>query len=399
MAEILSEMKSVSMENNVVNQNCDELKRVVVGNETAGTQGDVNGHNQVRDQQLHQGTSDNNTLLALQEIQGPWTPVKINGDHVVNNEEVVERVREKPKLMVTNDLKPRLRWTHELHAYFVDAVNHLGGPHKATPKAVLDVMDIEGLGLFHVKSHLQKYRLGKFSVKEWQDTAKSVSQTVGGSRSVTSLNSVPSRTNEYNRGHKAKKSPKPPKEVQGKLYLQIEAEKHIQRCLDAQRKYLDTALDRACKKLADQYLGDGATENAILSGQASTSLGTFTALPGTSDLGTMASTPQFYFNQQNAYPTYDTLTTQANLGLQEVPFGYQPQTSVYPAAEGFSTSYDYSASSYQETLPALAGNGKKRVRPADEDPIEALLNWDDNEPRNLDASFNFDNLQGFPRTF
>ncbi|EOY20517.1 Uncharacterized protein TCM_046366, partial [Theobroma cacao] len=42
----------------------------------------------------------------------------------------------------------------------------------ATPKAVLEVMDIDGLSLFHVKSHLQKYRLGKFSVKEWQDTAK-----------------------------------------------------------------------------------------------------------------------------------------------------------------------------------------------------------------------------------
>ena len=124
MAKILSEMMSVSMENNVLNQNSDELKRVVVGKEMPG-QGDANGHNQA-DQQLHQG-GDNNTLLALQEIPGPLTPGKILVGHVVSNE-VVEKVKEKPKLMVTNDLKPRLRWTHELHAYFVDAVNHLGGP-------------------------------------------------------------------------------------------------------------------------------------------------------------------------------------------------------------------------------------------------------------------------------
>ncbi|XWS75938.1 hypothetical protein CRYUN_Cryun01aG0134600 [Craigia yunnanensis] len=390
MTEILSEMMSVSMENNVLNQNSDEFKRVVVGKEMAD-ESDVNGHNQ--DDQKLQGTGDNNTLLALQEIQGPSTPVKINGDHVVSNE-VVEKVKEKPRLMVTNDLKPRLRWTHELHAYFVDAVNQLGGPHKATPKAVLKVMDIEGLSLLHVKSHLQKYRLGKFSVKEWQDTAKNVSQVMGGPCSGTSLNLIPSRTNEYNRSHKAKKGPKPQEEIQGKLYLQIEAEKHVQRCLEAQRRYLDTALDRACKKLADQYLGDAATENAILYGQASASLGTFTTIPGPSDLGTAATMPQFYFNQQNVYPTYDTLTTQANLSLQEVRFGYQPQTSLYPAPEGFSTSYGYTASSYQETLPAFAGSGKKRVWPADEDPIEAFLNWNDNEPKHLDADFNYHNLQG-----
>ncbi|XP_022759831.1 uncharacterized protein LOC111306188 [Durio zibethinus] len=273
---------------------------------------------------------------------------------------------------------------------------------EATPKAVLDLMDIGGLSLFHVKSHLQKYRLGKFSVKEWQDTAKNVSQVVGGSRSVNSLNSVPSRTNAYNRDHKAKRSPKPQKEIHGKLYLQIEAEKHIQRCLDAQRRYLDSALDRTCKKLADQYLRDAAKENAILYGQASTNLGTFTTLSGPSDLGTMATMPQFYFNQQNAYPTYDTLPTQANLGLKEVPFRYQPQTPLYPAPEDFSsTSYGYSASSYQETLPALSGNGKKRVQPVDEDPIEAFLNWDDNEPKIVDAGFgcNYGMFQGFPGTF
>ncbi|KAL3848670.1 hypothetical protein ACJIZ3_010552 [Penstemon smallii] len=60
--------------------------------------------------------------------------------------------------------KSRLRWTPELHEQFVRAVNDLGGPYRATPKTILNLMGGgQGIALYQVKSHLQKFRLGKVS--------------------------------------------------------------------------------------------------------------------------------------------------------------------------------------------------------------------------------------------
>ncbi|XP_041995536.1 myb-related protein 2-like [Salvia splendens] len=57
--------------------------------------------------------------------------------------------------------KQRLRWTPEMHEKFIEAVAELGGRYKATPKSISKLMGIEGITLFHIKSHLQKFRLGK----------------------------------------------------------------------------------------------------------------------------------------------------------------------------------------------------------------------------------------------
>ncbi|KAJ0240465.1 Homeodomain-like superfamily protein [Hirschfeldia incana] len=68
---------------------------------------------------------------------------------------------------------PRLRWTPELHRCFLNAVDMLGGHHRATPKLILKMMDVKGLTIAHVKSHLQMYRGSKLTLGKSEESSSS----------------------------------------------------------------------------------------------------------------------------------------------------------------------------------------------------------------------------------
>ncbi|GMP75960.1 hypothetical protein CsSME_00032858 [Camellia sinensis var. sinensis] len=165
-----------------------------------------------------------------------------------------------PCLVLTSDPKPRLRWTADLHDRFVDAVTQLGGPTKATPKAILRTMGVKGLTLFHLKSHLQKYRLGKQSGKDLGEAPKDGISASYPLESPHASNSSPSLpTTDMNEGYEVKEALRAQMEIQSKLHLQVEAEKHLQIRQDAERRYM-AMLERACKMLANQIIGDANTE-------------------------------------------------------------------------------------------------------------------------------------------
>ncbi|XP_012071151.1 protein PHR1-LIKE 3 isoform X2 [Jatropha curcas] len=171
-------------------------------------------------------------------------------------------------LVLTTDPKPRLRWTAELHERFVDAVTQLGGPDKATPKTIMRTMGVKGLTLYHLKSHLQKYRLGRQSCKESNDNSKDVgiAASVAESQDTGSSTSTSSRmmAQDLNDGYQVTEALRVQMEVQRRLHEQLEVQRRLQLRIEAQGKYLQSILEKACKALNDQVLNDQAAASAGL---------------------------------------------------------------------------------------------------------------------------------------
>ncbi|KAL8227340.1 hypothetical protein R6Q57_017172 [Mikania cordata] len=168
-----------------------------------------------------------------------------------------------PCLVLTTDPKPRLRWTSELHERFVDAVTQLGGPDKATPKTIMRTMGVKGLTLYHLKSHLQKYRLGKQSCKELTENSKDASCIAEsqdtGSSTTSSTRMMPQDSND---GFQVTEALRVQMEVQRRLHEQLEVQRRLQLRIEAQGKYLQSILEKACKALNDQAVATAGLEAA-----------------------------------------------------------------------------------------------------------------------------------------
>ncbi|KAG1363811.1 myb family transcription factor PHL7 [Cocos nucifera] len=124
--------------------------------------------------------------------------------------------------------RQRLRWTQELHQRFVQAVTQLGGPERATPKGVLRAMGVQGLTIYHVKSHLQKYRLAKYIPESSSDGTKCDNKEPG--------DLLPTIDNSS--GMQITEALKLQMEVQKRLQEQLEVQRQLQLRIEAQGKYL-----------------------------------------------------------------------------------------------------------------------------------------------------------------
>ncbi|TMW96410.1 hypothetical protein EJD97_007387 [Solanum chilense] len=239
-------------------------------------------------------------------------------------------------LVLSSDAKPRLKWTPDLHQRFVDAVSQLGGPDskyfficsdspkmlllhlcqltyvqqlflvanlnicyfidnvEATPKSLMRVMNIHGLTLYHLKSHLQKYRLGKSSVTDQSfdenkqevkldlceivpnddddDDHTKGNEISRGLKQRTyfdtelpqsdhklSLGVCDGSQNHMNESYQIARALQMQMDVQRKLHQQIEVQRHLQLRIEAQGKYLQSVLKKAQETLA----GYGCTSSGV----------------------------------------------------------------------------------------------------------------------------------------
>lgn len=172
-----------------------------------------------------------------------------------------------PGLVLSTDAKPRLKWTPELHERFVEAVNQLGGPDKATPKTIMRLMGVPGLTLYHLKSHLQKYRLSKnihaqangVNAKNVVGCTMAMDKPLEGNGSPASHLNLGTQTNKSVHIGEALQMQI---EVQRRLHEQLEVQRHLQLRIEAQGKYLQSVLEKAQETLSKQNAGSVGVETA-----------------------------------------------------------------------------------------------------------------------------------------
>lgn len=136
--------------------------------------------------------------------------------------------------------KSRMRWTPELHEAFVEAVNQLGGNEHATPKGVKNLMNVEGLTIYHVKSHLQKYRTARHKP---ESSLEGTSE-----KKFTSIEEAKSADIKTTMG--ITEALRLQMELQKRLHEQLEIQKKLQLQIERQGQYLQEMFETH-KKIED----------------------------------------------------------------------------------------------------------------------------------------------------
>ncbi|KAF8041643.1 hypothetical protein BT93_A0285 [Corymbia citriodora subsp. variegata] len=129
--------------------------------------------------------------------------------------------------------KARMRWTPELHEAFVEAVSKLGGSERATPKGVLKLMKVERLTIYHVKSHLQKYRTARYR----PDCSEGSSE-----KKLTTFEEFSSL--DLKTSMEITEALRMQMEVQKRLHEQLEIQRTLQLQIEEQGRYLQKMFEK-----------------------------------------------------------------------------------------------------------------------------------------------------------
>ncbi|KAM3274721.1 hypothetical protein ACQJBY_043626 [Aegilops geniculata] len=135
-------------------------------------------------------------------------------------------------------------------------------------------MGVKGLTLFHLKSHLQKYRMGKQTGKETPEQSKDVwTRFIVCCKEPLSANflkgsylldaqggmSLSPRvsTQDAKESQEVKEALRAQMEMQRSLHEQVEVQKHVDIRMDAYTTYINTLLEKACKIVSEQFASSG----------------------------------------------------------------------------------------------------------------------------------------------
>ncbi|KAL1208904.1 Protein PHR1-LIKE 1 [Cardamine amara subsp. amara] len=179
-----------------------------------------------------------NSQIPTSFLDVPRQEIITSQQHLMVSSEDQPSVRN-PSSSSAATSKQRMRWTPELHEAFVEAVNQLGGSERATPKAVLKLLNNPGLTIYHVKSHLQKYRTARYKPETSEVTGEPQEKKM---TSIEDIKSLDMKTSvEITQALRLQM------EVQKRLHEQLEIQRSLQLQIEKQGRYLQMMFEKQQK--------------------------------------------------------------------------------------------------------------------------------------------------------
>ncbi|KAJ6893201.1 hypothetical protein NC652_027274 [Populus alba x Populus x berolinensis] len=123
---------------------------------------------------------------------------------------------------------------------------------EATPKAIMRIMGVKGLTLYHLKSHLQKFRLGKQPQNYLNEQA--IRDATGHLKNLQDAATARIFGDGLNKNIHRNEVLGTQIQAQRTLDEQLKVKHHLQKRIDAQRKYMQTILENAYRTVSAENM-------------------------------------------------------------------------------------------------------------------------------------------------